>query len=150
VRWIKLGLTGFFLAIAGTVPSLACTFTVTPASFGELDMSVSSTLDTVADINVTCPRGVVYQIKVDSGLHSREDFHTRKMLSPPGDAGLAYNLYRNPARTEVLGDGIGNTFTLSGIGKGRPEIIRIYGRIAGHQNVRADLYADALSLTLEW
>jgi spore coat protein U-like protein len=149
VRWIKRGLAGFFLAIAGTAPGLACTFTVTPASFGELDMSIPSTLDTVADINITCPRGVVYQIKVDSGLHSSEDFHSRKMLSSTGSK-LVYNFYRNAARTDVLGDSIGNTFTLSGIGKGAPEVIRIYGRIASPQNVKADLYADSLSLTLEW
>jgi spore coat protein U-like protein len=150
VRWISFVPTLVLLTLGGAGAGESCTLSVAPANFGEVDILQNSHRDTVTDISVTCAPGVAYQIRIDPGLHAREEFHARGMGSATGDATLAYNFYRNAARTEVLGDGIGSPFTITGIGKGATEIIRIYGRIPGRQNVRSDSYADSITVTLEW
>jgi spore coat protein U-like protein len=148
VKWISIVLTIVFLSFTGIATCESCTVTTTPAGFGDYDMSLSTPLDTVAEISATC--AVAYTVKLDPGQNSMGDYHSRQMRSAAGDSTLYYNLYRDAARTEVWGDGIGNTFTRSSAGKGRAEALMIYGRIPPRQNVKTGLYTDSITVVLEW
>jgi spore coat protein U-like protein len=150
VRWVvtKIILAAIFLFPAQTAS--CCVVTVTLASFGNYDMFEFTPSDTVVEIRITCAPGVPYNIKLDSGLNSTENYHPRRMRASEGNATLNYNLYMDAARTKVWGDGIVNTFKWSGIGKGGAEVIRIYGRVQARQNIPAGIYNDSVIVTVEW
>lgn len=133
----------------GTAWGQSCSVTTTPAGFGNYDTSASAPLDTVAEVIVNCESGVPYQIRLDAGQNAGGGFD-RNMRSSAGDATLAYNLFRDLARTEIWGDGSGSTVTRTGTGTGGPEPVNVYGRIPGRQNVTVGVYSDSVIVTVEW
>lgn len=149
MRWISLFFVGILFAFSGTAWGQSCSVTTNPANFGNYDTTASAPQDTVAGIGINCDAGVAYNIKLDAGQHSTGDFN-RSMRSLAGDSNLNYNLYIDSARTEVWGDGTGNTSTRSGTGTGGPNQFNAYGRIPGRQNVKADFYNDSVIVTVEW
>jgi spore coat protein U-like protein len=71
------------------------------------------------------------------------------MRSPDG-AELRYNLYVDPARRRVFGDGTGGTVALAGQVDGRrPATFAIYGFVPGGQRVRQGAYSDTVTIALE-
>lgn len=150
MRWISIVLMVFLIAYGGTAYCESCAVTTTSASFGGYDMLASAPVDTAAEISITCDPGIAYNVILDTGQNSIQDFHPRRMRSLTGDSTLDYNFYRDAARTEIWGDGVGNTFTFTGVGNGGTEILRAYGRIPALQNVRADSYSDSIAVIVEW
>jgi Uncharacterized secreted protein len=64
-----------------------------------------------------------------------------------GTSDLAYNLYTDPSRTLVWGDGInGSDVSVSGSRIDLP----IYGRIGARQNVPEGQYVDTIVLTISY
>ena len=149
MRWIRGFLITMMFVHAGATCGESCSVTATPASFGNYDTTSPAPMDTVAEITVSCETGIPYLIKLDPGQNAQGEFD-RKLRSTAGDSTLQYNLYRDSARTEVWGDGTGNTFTRNGIGVGVPDRANVYGRIPGRQNVKADAYNDSIVITVEW
>jgi len=148
VKWISGILSIIMLALAG--PAWCdCSVTVTQAIFGNYDAIGYASLDTVADISVSCSSGAPYTIKSDPGQHVGAGFQ-RRMLSSDGGTTLNYNLFRDPACTEVWGDGTASTSVFFGTGTGGPLQHRVYGRIPGSQRVKADNYGDSVVVTVEW
>jgi spore coat protein U-like protein len=73
------------------------------------------------------------------------------MISPGGGV-LNYNLYVDPARTLVWGDGTGATATVSGVRevKGRPVFFdyAVYGRVFADQAPPPGSYTDTILVTV--
>jgi len=65
---------------------------------------------------------------------------------------LRYNLYLDPQRTQVWGDGTGGTRTYDNKAKpnGHPIIVPVYGRVFGAQDVSADVYLDRIIVTMDF
>lgn len=149
-------LAGVLLA-AGASAAGAATCSVESARivFGQYNPFGGQPNDSVGTISVSCSGAagtdIAYLIRIASG--SSGTHATRTMRSLSGWS-LGYNLYTDPARSLVWGDGtggtraIGNALTLSGISQVRRH--SVYGRTMERQNVPPGLYADILILTVEF
>jgi spore coat protein U-like protein len=70
----------------------------------------------------------------------------KRQLSDGAGHGLAYQLYRDPARKSVLGAGKSAlAFTIDERGSGS---VTVYGTVPGRQRVPAGLYTDTVGVTL--
>jgi spore coat protein U-like protein len=130
-----------------------CTIGVTPISFGNYDVFSIAPTDGAGAITVNCGRRVV-RATVTLGVSSTSGtFIPRRMRRSAGSDVLNYNIYTDPARTTVFGDGTGGT---SDIRPRRPpgppanwtQTITTYGRIPPGQDVSVGSYSDTLSVTV--
>lgn len=64
---------------------------------------------------------------------------------------LSYNLYTDPLRTIVWGDGSGGTTSITGA-FALPGAIdhTVYGRLPAQQNVGAGVYSDTITATIDF
>lgn len=148
-------------AIFAPAPALAaarCQTSVSPMSFAAMAMFTGSPdRDSTAAVDFNCtddglpptpPADVSYTIALSAG--SGASFLPRSM-SGTGDA-LEYNLYLDPNRSAVWGDGTNATVTASGnfpVPGGNSHLV--YGRIPGGQTgVGRGLYADSVTVTVEY
>jgi spore coat protein U-like protein len=135
-----------FLAVAG-LPN-ECRVTTTSLAFGAYDTFAGFPADATGEITVTCQgAGAAHapRIRLDRDGPSRGSLAPRRMRAARGTASLAYELYRNAARTEVWGDGTGSTLTVEGMGRHV-----VYGRIPPLQSVPPGEYADTVTVTVDW
>jgi spore coat protein U-like protein len=136
-----------------------CTVTTSGLAFGVYDPTVSVPNESVGSVTVTCsyaaPGGsttVPFTLALSTGTSG--NFTQRQLAS--GTKRLGYNLYRDAARTQVLGTGTGGSFTLAGsltVGPGagngtRAQTFSIYGAIPALQDAQTGTYGDALMATL--
>ncbi len=135
-----------------------CSVTVTGVAFGAYDPTISAPDDSTGTVTVTCTYtgggagGVSYSVAFSRG--NSNNYTQRKMLA--GTKALNYNLYRDSARSIVLGDGTGGTSILSGsftVGPGvgnrtRTGTHTVYGRAPALQPVDPGSYSDPIVVTL--
>ena len=138
------------LALSGEISAQTCSVRVISLQFGDYNPLSGSTLDTTADVYVTCDLAIPYTIALDAGANSSGNFNPRRMIMVGGENSLAYNIFRDPGRIEIWGDGRNNTFAHVGIGKGTESHFIAFGRLPGGQNVPVGLYSDVLSVLVEW
>lgn len=139
-----------------------CSISTPGANFGTYDLLGSVADDTTAAITVTCsyvaPGGnttVNYTIAAGNGLYGTSAT-TRKLGA--GTARLGYNVYRDSARSQVLGTGTAGTVVATGsltVGTGSGNSTRtathtFYARSPAAQDVGAGTYLDSLVLTLTY
>ncbi len=142
-------------ASASGAGAATCSVESAGLSFGQYNAFRGQPNDSVGTISVSCSgaagTNLAYLIRIGPG--SSGTLLARTMLSSSGWA-LGYNLYTDPARSLVWGDGtggtrvIGDALTLGGIGQVRRH--PVYGRIAERQNVSPGVYTDTLILTVEF
>lgn len=120
----------------------ACTINVLDVNFGGYDVFSLTPLDTTGTIDVSCPVRSSVSITFSTGAGS----YAARYLQQ-GTTRLNYNLYRNAARTRILGDGTSGTVFLSA-NNIRNRSFTIYGRIPARQNVRTGTYTDTIIVTL--
>jgi spore coat protein U-like protein len=92
---------------------------------------------------------VRYTLRLDSGQQPEAAWRAMSSARAAG-ARLRYQLFRDPGRREVWGDGAGNAFLHVGLGSGGTQRVRVFGRIPPRQPVPAGTYADTITLTVEW
>jgi spore coat protein U-like protein len=132
------------LALISAVPAAAlaeCQLSVVNVSFGAYDTLSALQTDITGSINMACDAETSVQISLSSGLGT---FAARQMQG--GGRVLLYNLYIDPTRLSIWGDGSPGTsvMSLSGTNASLP----VYGRIPAHQNVPAGSYGDTITVTL--
>lgn len=132
------------LAAPGRAQPLGCRVSATPVSFGLYDTFAPLPLDATGEISVFCP-GAQPVIRLAIGGASGGGAGPRKMREGTGRAFLAYDLYRDAARSEVWGDGTGSTFVERGEGRHV-----VYGRLPARQSVPPGTYSDTIVVTVEW
>jgi len=106
--------------------------------------------DVVGDLMVRCQaQPGSFSVMVGTGISGDQ---TARTMSAGGASLLFYNLYRDPARTEIWGDGTPPTFMVSGVraSKGRPTTFNlpVYGRIYANQAPDSGVYNDNLLVTV--
>lgn len=153
-------LLGAALAVGAALPDPAhactlcsCSATTTNASFGAYDPTAAAPTDTSANVTINC-----------AGLVSL--FGTVEIAASPGSSGSAaqrtmrqavnslnYNLFVDPARTIIFGNGTAGTQTIT-----RPlngllifgQTVFFYGRIPARQWARAGTYTDNVVITVTY
>lgn len=138
------------LLIPAAANAITCRVTVSPLAFGIYNPGRASPLDSVANLTVRCQaQPGTYAVIIGPGISG--DQLARTMLAGPGQV-LNYNLYRDPARTQIWGDGTPPTFLVAGArdAKGRPTFYDhpIYGRVFGNQFPDPGTYTDSLLVTV--
>lgn len=134
------------LAGPSAAQSLAsCDASVSFVDFGRVDFRRGGEI--TGEVVVRCPRPDRFSLALSEGLG---DFGMRRMRGP-GGAELRYNLYLDPARRQVWGDGVsGGTARLAGQSDGRrAAIFTVYGRVPPGQSAPPGAYGDALAITFE-
>ena len=146
---------------AGKVHAAVCAVTTVSLNFGDYDPSVTGPDDSVGSVTVTCryvPKGatqVNYRVTISNGLNGTSPT-TRQMGA--GSARMGYNVFADPARSQVWGTGTGGTVIASGtmtigpgVGNGtRTTTHPVYGRIPQLLDAVPGTYNDTLLVTLTY
>lgn len=123
----------------------ACDVTLSLVDFGRVDLKRGGEI--TGRVTVACDHPGRFELAASPG---QGRFGQREMRGP-GGAPLAYNLFVDPARTRVWGDGVhAGTTTLGGSVDGRQRVdLVVYGRVYGRQSARPGAYADTVAITVE-
>lgn len=127
-----------------------CSVSVSGTNFGTYNIFSATPANSSGDIGINCLGGTPYNVKLDAGVNSSGSFFPRKLYSTATGSTLTYNLYRDPFYGEVWGDGLSGTYTVSDVGIGSTELIRVYGSIPAGQNVGGGTYGDWVTVLVEW
>lgn len=148
------------LAGTGTAHAVTdCSVTAVSLNFGVYDPALTTADDSVGSVTVMCRHvsggadRINYTVSISNGLNGTSAT-TRAMVS--GTKRLNYGVFRDPARSQVWGNGTGGTVVASGsmtIGPGngnnsRTVVHSVYGRIPQLQDAAPGTYADTLQVTL--
>ena len=122
-----------------------CEASVSLVDFGRLDLERGGNVS--GEVIVTCDEPSRFSVALSSGVGS---YRLRKMRGADG-AELKYNLFVDPARRRIWGDGVSEgTQTIGGESDGRrPLVIPIYGIVPPRQSVLTGPYSDNLLVTVE-
>jgi spore coat protein U-like protein len=134
----------------------SCSVSASGVSFGSYTYTNPSPTDTTGNIEVSCSLiGLIslfisYDIVFSTG--SSGSYSPRTLTFGAND--LTYNLYTDPARTSLWGDGGASTNTVSdGYLLGLLTVVRdytVYGRLPAAQNKPAGSYTDTIIVTVTY
>lgn len=125
-----------------------CTITMSDLSFGSAN-DLTAAIDAAASGSVTCTGMAPISISFDTGTGAGSTFATRRLEQ--GAETIDYNLYRDAARTEVLGDGTGATFRIALTSSGGADAFDVFGRTEPGQNPKpAGTYTSTITATVEF
>ena len=134
-------------SVSGTVVP-TCSVSATALNFGAaIPNPINSNVDGQSTVTATCSTGAPYTIAMNLGTGAGATFPGgRRMTS--GASTLGYNLYTDPSRTTVWGDGTASSAVSSGAGNGVAQPIAVYGRIPSGQTVATGTYTDTITVTI--
>lgn len=144
--------------IAGSGPAQACTLcscsaNATNVNFGTYDPTNAAPADSSGTISVNCTGLIALlgtiQVAASPGSSGTPVQRTLRQ----GTDALNYNLYVDPARSIVFGNGTGGSQTIA-----RPlngllffgQTVFFYGRIPAQQSARAGTYRDTIVITVTY
>jgi spore coat protein U-like protein len=146
----RAGLGAVLLLLLAALPARAqeCTgISTSPVAFGAYDR-FSGPLDATGSVSVTCTLDLPFQVELTAGGGAA--FDPRRMQHDSGPYQLAYNLFLDPARSVIWGDGTGGTQVYDGVGNGATLDVTVYGRIPASQSVGVGSYSDTVAATVLW
>ncbi len=117
----------------------------TDMNFGTAGV-IAANIDQQSAISVQCTNGTPYNVGLNAGTGTGATVSNRLMTGPAG-ATVAYNLYRNTARTLEWGTTVG-TNTLAGTGNGAVQTIPVFGRVAPQTTPAPGVYTDTITITV--
>lgn len=153
-RWLWAGLA---LSLPATGWAAGeCSVSATSLNFGNYNPLDLLPRDSSAAVNVSCnlllglSLAVSYELRLSTG--SGGGYGLRTLVGP--GTPLGYQLYLDPARLLVWGDGTAGTATVTdsfllgllGVNRQYP----VYGRLPAGQQVAGGLYADSITVTLDF
>jgi spore coat protein U-like protein len=137
-------------------PALAvsCTTSAQAVAFGNYDPLALLPTDSTGQVSVTCTNLVSlltsYTVALSTGISG--SYATRQLAS--GANRLNYNLYRDPTRLLVWGNGTGGSSTVSNtflvVLLGITANHAVYGRIPAEQAVAVGSYSDTITVTVTY
>jgi len=160
-NWLSVPIALTLCAVLSPMPAGAggganCSLSSTPLVFGTYVPFSSSPSDFTATITVTCNASATVPAPIHgtvtlTGTTGPSD---RRLTS--GAYRLRYQLYLDPARTSLWGDGSGGSGTVSISGVVNPttpfrQALTVYGRILARQpRALAGSYADQITVVLNY
>jgi spore coat protein U-like protein len=126
-----------------------CTLSTTPIVFGTYDVLNPAPQDTSGNLVYRCGRRD-RDIRISFDRGGAPSFAARRMVN--GSNRLFYNLFLDPARTVVWGDGTGGTgvYFIRNPPNNRDIIVPIYGRIPALQDINVGTYTNTIIVTLDF
>lgn len=128
-----------------------CRFTLTAMNFGSYDplgAHQATDLDATATVVLSCTRNSQATITMDQGRNPVAGTEMRGLAQR--EQVLRYQMFRDPARTEVWSSGANALrFQADGNSGSRYEFT-VYGRIPGAQEVAAGMYTDVVTATVDF
>ena len=122
-------------------------------SFGQYDPMNPAPLDAQGRVSYRCGNklGLRDQILVQISLSAGQAGTYQRAMKGGRDS-LRYNLYLDPVRTVIWGDGSGGTQVYSA--KAQPNnkvvVVPVFGRVSAEQDVAASVYLDTIIVTLDF
>jgi spore coat protein U domain-containing protein, fimbrial subunit CupE1/2/3/6 len=122
----------------------ACTVGVVGVMFGNYDPFSNVAQDSAGNVSVNCDAATLYTITLSSGSGT----YALRAMSGPGMS-LNYNLFTDPTRVVVWGDGTTGAVAVPGASTGLAVTNHaVYGRIPARQNVPVGSYSDTVIVTV--
>lgn len=119
----------------------SCTVDAGDMAFGN-QTSLSAAVTATATVSVDCTN----QGAIDVAFSGDPD---ARQMTGPGAATINYELHRDAARTQVLGDGSSGSVTINGTSTGGVENYTVYGRVPAGQGAKpVGAYSDTVTATL--
>jgi spore coat protein U-like protein len=150
MRWVLIAcVAAVVMFCASEARAAQCSISTTPVSFGGYNVFASSPTDSLGAVVFNCNGGAkVLAITISAG--SGGTFTPRKLMK--ASEWLGYNLYRDPSRTVVWGNGTsGTSYFLTADVPNKTDIsIPVYGRVPAGQDVTAGSYSDSVSVVVNF
>lgn len=121
----------------------SCSASTVGVNFVTYDPFDPNPLDSVGNINVSCDSTASFTISLSPGAGS---YAARSMAN--GAHGMEYNLYSDPSRLMVWGDGSSNSVTVSATVTAGD--FAVYGRVPARQNLPVGTYSDSVVVTITY
>ncbi|MDR6890684.1 MULTISPECIES: Csu type fimbrial protein [Variovorax] len=122
----------------------------TDLNFGNVD-SLERAQQANSTIVLECPGNVAWQVGLSDGVNAAGV--GRRRMAGPAPNYLAYELYRDSARTLRWGSDItGGTDIVSGSGDshGSPAVLQVYGLVPVQGHPEPGIYTDTVVITLKY
>jgi spore coat protein U-like protein len=129
--------------------SPSCTISATSVNFGNYNVFNGTALDSTGTITYRCNSAAAnITIGLTKGLSTT--YNPRRMSK--GVEVLAYNLYRNAARTNIWGDGTGGSAIYSRADPPNNSNVNltVYGRVPAGQDVSAGVFGDTVTAVINF
>jgi len=133
-----------FLDVRAQLALGSCTVNTVDLDFGRA-VALGRAIDGGTVIGLTCTAGTPYSVALNGG--NAQQVQQRRMAAPAGGA-IAYQLYRDGARTQVWGDTLADRVT--GTGTGTPQTLPVYARVPAQPTPRAGGYSDVITATVTY
>jgi spore coat protein U-like protein len=133
----------------GTAQAMTCTFTsVTGLAFGSFDVLTGASVNSAGSISYHCDDVTVSdRIEIQVGPGGSGSFAPRKLFN--GAAELRYNIYLDPARQVIWGDGNSGTSKHGPVEPTNDTPVNFFGQIEPNQRTaRAGAYSDTVVVTI--
>jgi len=141
-----------FAAAVSARAQVACSVSSTGVDFGRYDGTSRVPDDATGSITVVCtahgPSALAYSI----GLIGTQGSAAERVMNFAARR-LIYQLYRDPARTELWADAAGQTVSFAGslaAGHASVQHFTVYGRIPARQIVAPGTYQDQVVVALTY
>lgn len=136
------------LAGAARAEAAICSLSTTSIVFGSYNVFSSAPVDSTGTVTYNCNGNTNVLITITKGQSMT--FLPRELQK--GTERLAYNLYRDAARTTVWGDFTGGTSAHTDLSPAKKEdvSITVYGRIPPGQDISAGSYTDSVTVVLNF
>lgn len=148
------------LAAAAAAPAdatVSCTVNPAPLAFGSFTPIDNAVHDSDTTIAVDCASDVgSEQASVTVALDGGTGGQVSRRQMQSGGSGLRYNIFTDPARTIIWGDGGGGiipgaVLTLAVPGQPQRQEFTAYGRVeAGQSSVPVGVYTDSVVVTVAY
>jgi spore coat protein U-like protein len=138
------------LGVSRAASAMTCSVSaVTGVAFGAYDVFDPLPLDSVGAVVYECT-GVVASDVIAIELSSGNSASYFSRYLEQGAYRLDYNLYLDPARSTVWGNGAAGTSRYQQLepSEGAPTTVTVYGRIPAGQNAHVGPYADTVIATV--
>jgi spore coat protein U-like protein len=143
-RVLRASFLALWLALTAHSACGACTVGVTGVVFGNYDPFSNVAQVSAGNVSVTCDIGTIYTITLSPGSGT----YASRAMTGPGIP-LSYNLFTDPTRVLVWGDGTSGTLAVPGTSTGLTATNHaVYGRIPARQNVPVGSYTDTVIVTV--
>jgi spore coat protein U-like protein len=137
-----------FVVLMASDSRAACTVSASGVNFGVYNVFSPSPTDSTGTITVDCgPRDVNVSVSLSTGQSGIYSPRTMRK----GTESLSYNLFRDPARTSIWGNGTSGTQQYTDTRPGPQTIVlTIYGRVFPGADVTAGSYTDTVSAVINF
>ena len=137
--------------VAAAAAQAACFVNAGGISFGAYDVSDSYPRDSMLMLTLSCQEMRARDLRVSIGPSATSGgIPVRQMKWTAGVDRLTYNLFTDPSRTQVWGEGAGgDAVIVQGVIQDSPQQLSVFGRIPPGQDVSAGTYGDVVTITVE-